>query len=148
MSYGFFCILVIVSAGNGVNLTDGLDGLATGTTLISLAAYWLIARQYSTLPNAPALSAPIMAWIGALFGFLCYNRHPAKVFMGDTGSNALGALLAGIAILTRTELVLILIAGVPVVETVSDILQVISFQLTGRGFKMAQLPPTTLSFPE
>jgi len=138
--YGLFGILVIVSAGNGVNLTDGLDGLATGTTLLSLAAYWFVARQYSTLPNAPALSAPIMAWIGALLGFLCYNRHPAKVFMGDTGSNALGALLAGIAILTKTELVLLFIAGIPVVETVSDILQVISFQLTGRRiFKMAPL---------
>jgi phospho-N-acetylmuramoyl-pentapeptide-transferase len=100
VSYGIFGILVIVSAGNGVNLTDGLDGLATGTTLISLAAYWLIARQYSTLPNAPALSAPIMAWIGALFGFLCYNRHPAKVFM-ETQDPTLGRSTRGIAILTR-----------------------------------------------
>ena len=138
--YGVFGILVIVSAGNGVNLTDGLDGLAAGTTLLSLAAYLYICRVYGTLPNAPALAAPVLAWIGALIGFLFYNRHPARVFMGDTGSNALGALLAGIAILTRTELVLLFIAGIPVVETLSDILQVASFQLTGRRiFKMAPL---------
>lgn len=138
--YGIFGILVIVSAGNGVNLTDGLDGLATGTTLLSLAAYLYICNLYSALPNAPALTVPVLAWIGALIGFFVYNRHPAKVFMGDTGSMALGALLAGIAILTKTELVLVLIAGIPVVEALSDIIQVVSFQLTGRRvFKMAPL---------
>lgn len=138
--YGLFGILVIVSSGNGVNLTDGLDGLATGTTLLSLFAFLYIAGVFGSLPGAPDLTGPILAWIGSLFGFLWYNRHPARVFMGDTGSNALGALLSGIAILTRTELVLLLIAGIPVVETVSDILQVASFQLFGRRiFKMAPL---------
>lgn len=138
--YGIFGILVIVSAGNGVNLTDGLDGLATGTTLLGLAAYLYICNVYSTLPNAPSLTASVLAWCGALIGFFVYNRHPAKVFMGDTGSMALGALLAGIAILTKTELALVFIAGIPVVEALSDIIQVISFQLTGRRvFKMAPL---------
>jgi phospho-N-acetylmuramoyl-pentapeptide-transferase len=140
MFYGLFGVLVIVSAGNAINLTDGLDGLATGTVLIALAAYYYIARQASGLLNLEGLSPSILAWAGALLGFLAYNRHPARVFMGDTGSNALGALLSGIAILTRTELVLLFLAGIPVIETVSDILQVASFQLFGkRVFKMAPL---------
>ncbi len=140
MLYGAFGVLVIVSAGNGVNLTDGLDGLATGTTLLSLFAFYYIARAYSGLSNAPELAPSTVVWIGALLGFLVYNRHPAKVFMGDTGSNALGALLSGLAIMTRTELVLLFLAGIPVIETLSDILQVASFQLFGRRiFKMAPL---------
>jgi phospho-N-acetylmuramoyl-pentapeptide-transferase len=140
MFYGLFGVLVIVSAGNGVNLTDGLDGLATGTTLVSLSAFLFIAGQFGSLAGMPRLTPAVLAWIGSLVGFLFYNRHPAKVFMGDTGSNALGALLAGLAILTRTEILLLLIAGIPVIETVSDILQVASFQLTGkRIFKMAPL---------
>jgi phospho-N-acetylmuramoyl-pentapeptide-transferase len=138
--YGLFGILVIVSAGNAVNLTDGLDGLATGTVLIGLSAYYYIAGQAGGLLNLEGVSPSILAWAGALLGFLAYNRHPAKIFMGDTGSNALGALLSGIAILTRTELVLLFLAGIPVIETMSDILQVASFQLFGRRvFKMAPL---------
>ena len=138
--YGIFVIFVVVGAGNGVNLTDGLDGLAAGTTTISLLGYLYIVKVYESLPNAPALSTPVLAWIGALLGFLYYNRHPAKVFMGDTGSNALGALLAAIAILTRTELVLVFMAGIPVIEALSDIAQVFSFQLFGkRILKMAPL---------
>ena len=140
MFYGLFGVLVIVSAGNGVNLTDGLDGLAAGTTLVSLAAFYYITRMLGTLPKEPDLGPSVLAWIGSLVGFLFYNRHPAKVFMGDTGSNALGALLAGIAILSKTELVLLFLAGIPVIETLSDILQIASFQLFGRRiFKMAPL---------
>lgn len=138
--YGLFGVLVIVSAGNAVNLTDGLDGLATGTVAIALTAYCHIATASESILGTGGLRSSILAWLGALLGFLVFNRHPARVFMGDTGSNALGALLAAIAILTRTELVLVFIAGIPVIETISDILQVASFQLFGkRVFKMAPL---------
>ena len=138
--YGAFGVLVIVSSGNAVNLTDGLDGLAAGTVLIALGAYYVIGRAAEPALGISGILAPIAAWGGALLGFLAYNRHPAKVFMGDTGSNALGALLASIAILTRTEVVLLFVAGIPVIETLSDILQVASFQLLGkRVFKMAPI---------
>ena len=138
--YGAFGVLVIVSSGNAVNLTDGLDGLAAGTVLIALGAYYVIGRAAEPALGISGILAPTAAWGGALLGFLAYNRHPAKVFMGDTGSNALGALLASIAILTRTEVVLLFVAGIPVIETLSDILQVASFQLLGkRVFKMAPI---------
>jgi len=138
--YGAFGVLVIVSSGNAVNLTDGLDGLAAGTVLIALGAYYVIGRAAEPALGISGILAPTAAWGGALLGFLAYNRHPAKVFMGDTGSNALGALLASIAILTRTEVVLLFVAGIPVIETLSDILQVASFQLLGkRIFKMAPI---------
>ena len=138
--YGVFGVLVIVSAGNAVNLTDGLDGLAAGTVLIALGAYYVIGRAAGSALGLFGICGPVAVWGGAILGFLAYNRHPAKVFMGDTGSNALGALLASIAILTRTEVVLIFIAGIPVIETLSDIVQVASFQLLGkRVFKMAPI---------
>jgi len=138
--YGLFGTTVIVGAGNAVNLTDGLDGLAAGVVAIGLSAYYLIARSGAGLLGLGGLSSSILVWIGALLGFLVYNRHPARVFMGDTGSLALGALLAGAAILTRTELVLLFVAGIPAIETVSVVLQVASFQLFGkRVFRMAPL---------
>ena len=126
-----------MSAGNGVSLTTGWMAWRPATLLILRIPVHM--QSHSACPT-PALTVPVLAWIGALIGFFVYNRHPAKVFMGDTGSMALGALLAGIAILTKTELVLVLIAGIPVVEALSDIIQVVSFQLTGRRvFKMAPL---------
>lgn len=137
--YPAFCVFLIVGMGNAVNLTDGLDGLATGVVITGLAAYYVIARNAARIVTGiDGLPALVSCAIGSLLGFLVYNRHPARVFMGDTGSLALGALLASLAIVTRTELVLVLAAVVPVIETLSVIIQVASFQLFGRRvFKMA-----------
>lgn len=137
--YPLFAIFIIVGIGNGVNLLDGLDGLAAGVVAIGLAAYAFIARQ-----GAYALGMDIsplaLSSLGAVLGFLIHNRHPAKVIMGDLGSLSLGALLTGLAITTRTELVLIFLAAMPIIENLSVILQVASFQLTGkRIFKMSPL---------
>ena len=136
MWYLLFLVVFMVGSANAVNLTDGLDGLATGTTAIAFAVYAAIAWWESQW-NVSVFS---MAMVGALVGFFVYNRHPAKVFMGDTGSLALGGSLAAVAVLTHAELWLILVGGVFVVETLSVIIQVISFQTTGkRVFKMSPL---------
>lgn len=120
-----FAMLVMVSATNAVNLTDGLDGLAAGVTLFVAVAYVFIAvflRQQDLAVFAAALA-------GGCLGFLVFNFYPARVFMGDTGSLALGAAIASLAVLTSTELLLLLIGGVYVLETLSVIAQVISFRL-------------------
>jgi phospho-N-acetylmuramoyl-pentapeptide-transferase len=127
-SYIIFSVIVLVAATNAVNLTDGLDGLASGLMVIVSLAYILIA--WMTGENQAAIFAAALA--GSCLGFLRYNYHPARVFMGDTGSLALGGGLAGLAVLTRTELVLLITGGVFVLETLSVIIQVISFRLTGR----------------
>jgi phospho-N-acetylmuramoyl-pentapeptide-transferase len=130
-------ILAITGTIHAVNLTDGLDGLATGTILPPLAV--LAAIGYELSMPGPAEAA--LLGVGACIGFLVYNRHPAKVFMGDTGSLALGALLSGIAILEGEMLLLVLIGGVFVAETLSVILQVSYFKATGgkRIFRMSPL---------
>ncbi len=126
--------LIIVGATNAVNLTDGLDGLAAGTGAIALMAYAVIAL-WSGMNDVASFG---VALCGACIGFLYFNAKPAKVFMGDTGSLALGGALAGMAILTKTELLLILIGGVFVAEALSVIIQVISFKTRGvRVFKMS-----------
>jgi len=142
--YPLFGIFVIVGTGNAMNLTDGLDGLASGVTIIGLAAYYLVALGYSRVffvsPAKNSLPSLVLSSIGGILGFLFYNYHPARVFMGDTGSLALGGLLAGLAVATRTELCLPFFAGVPLIEALSVILQVASFQLFGkRIFKMSPL---------
>ncbi len=131
-----FLALFMVGFANAVNLTDGLDGLASGTTAIAYAAYAFMAWWDSQWN----VSVFAMAMVGALLGFLVFNRHPAKLFMGDTGSLALGGGLAAVAVLTRSEIWLALIGGVFVIETLSVIIQVISFQSFGkRVFKMSPL---------
>jgi len=128
--------IIIVGASNAVNLTDGLDGLAAGTVTIVMLAYAGIAFRQDRLEVA-LLAAAIA---GACIGFLWYNSYPADIFMGDTGSLGLGAAIATIAIITKTELLLVLIAGIYVAETLSVILQVTGFKLTGkRLFRMAPL---------
>ncbi len=126
--YPLFAFLIITAASNSVNLTDGIDGLAAGTTVIAMGAFAYIAYR-SGLPEITLFCAAVA---GACLGFLVYNRHPAKLFMGDVGSLALGGAFAAVAILTKTELFLIIIGGVFVLEALSVIIQVISFQLTGR----------------
>ncbi|SHT22772.1 Phospho-N-acetylmuramoyl-pentapeptide-transferaseMurX [Mycobacteroides abscessus subsp. abscessus] len=134
--YVFFIIFWLVGFSNAVNLTDGLDGLVSGTAAIAFGAFAVLSW------NQEAYDVAIfsLAVVGAVLGFLVFNAHPAKVFMGDTGSLALGGAIATIAILTKLEILLIIIGGIFVVETLSVILQVISFKTTGkRIFRMSPL---------
>lgn len=132
----FFAVLVIVGAANAVNLTDGLDGLAAGVSLVCTLAFLLVA----VMVDKTGVAVVMAALAGGCLGFLYYNRHPARVFMGDTGSLALGGALGAAAVLTGSELFLIVIGGVYVLEALSVIIQVISFQLTGRRvFRMSPL---------
>ena len=136
--FSFLMLLVIVGKTNTVNLTDGLDGLAAGAGGIALLAYTAIAfleRQYDVAIICGAM-------VGAIVGFLWYNAHPAQVFMGDTGSLAIGGVLAAAAILTKTEMLLPIIGGIFVLEGLSVIVQYTVFRLSGRTrriFKMAPL---------
>jgi len=129
-------VLAIVGAANAVNLTDGLDGLAAGTTIPALIGVQLTAR-FSGITAGASVGDAVL---GALLGFLWFNRHPARIFMGDTGSLALGALLAGLAIQSGALLLLPLFGAVFVLEALSVIAQVVSFKTTGkRIFKMSPL---------
>ena len=149
-------ILLIAGASNAVNLTDGLDGLASGAATMVFAAYALLniwqfnqwcGRQSTQGPlcyevrDPHDLAVVAMALAGACFGFLWWNAKPAKIFLGDTGSLSLGAALAGLAICTRTELLLVIIGFLFVMETVSVMLQVGYFKSTGgkRLFKMTPI---------
>lgn len=139
MLYVAFAAFAIVAASNGVNITDGLDGLAGGTLVFAFVSFLIIALlNEPEQPNVAFLCALI---IGALLGFLWFNVHPAQVFMGDSGSLSLGATLAVIALITGQILVLPLIGLIFVIETVSVILQIGYFKLTGgrRIFRMAPL---------
>ncbi|HLR53498.1 MAG TPA: phospho-N-acetylmuramoyl-pentapeptide-transferase [Pseudogracilibacillus sp.] len=136
--YGLLIIFMLVGASNAVNLTDGLDGLLAGTASAAFGAFAFLAFYIQSEVDIITMFA--LTVVGALLGFLVFNAHPAKVFMGDTGSLALGAAIAAIAILTKTEIILIVIGGVFVIETISVILQVISFKTTGkRLFKMSPI---------
>ena len=134
--FSVLMLLVIVGATNAVNLTDGLDGLAAGAGSIALLSYTAIAfleRQYD-------LAIICGAMVGAIIGFLWYNAHPADMFMGDTGSLAIGGVLAAAAVLTKTEMLLPVIGGLFVLETLSVMIQYGFFKLTGRRvFKMAPI---------
>ncbi len=143
--------LMVSATSNGVNLTDGLDGLATGTSVMVFASYvivnfWQFGNLCPQDGNCYVVRDPLdvsivsAAAMGACFGFLWWNASPARIFMGDTGSLALGGALAGIAIVSRTELLLVLVGGLFVVVTLSVILQVAAFRMFGRRiFKMAPL---------
>lgn len=120
--------LIVISASNTVNLTDGLDGLAAGTVMIVVFAYAAIAFRQNHLE----LSLFAAAIAGACIGFLWYNAFPAEIFMGDTGSLGLGAAVAALAIMTKTELLLPLIGGIYVIEGLSVLGQIVSFKLTGK----------------
>ncbi|WAA10632.1 phospho-N-acetylmuramoyl-pentapeptide-transferase [Fervidibacillus albus] len=134
--YALFVVFWLVGFSNAVNLTDGLDGLLSGTAAIAFGAYAILAWNQGQYDVALFSSAIV----GAVLGFLVFNAHPAKVFMGDTGSLALGGAIAAISMITRLEWLLIVIGGVFVIETLSVILQVISFKLTGkRIFRMSPL---------
>lgn len=155
VNLGWFFVLfgafVVVAAGNSVNLTDGLDGLAIVPVMVAAACFGLIAylvgsatfSEYlflNPVPGTAELSVVCGALIGAGLGFLWFNAPPAQIFMGDTGSLALGGALGTIAVATKHEIVLAIIGGLFVLEAVSVIVQVVSFKLTGkRVFKMAPI---------
>ena len=149
--YILLATLVVVGSSNAVNLTDGLDGLAIGATLVASATLAILAyiagnvkaASYLLVPSVPGtgeLAVFCAAIVGASLGFLWFNAHPAEVFMGDTGSLALGAALGTVAVLIKQEILLVLVGGLFVVEAASVILQVSSYKLRGkRIFRMAPL---------
>ncbi len=149
--YPFFAVLVIVGSSNAVNLTDGLDGLAVGCTTFAAMAFVVVTyisgnAKFSeylkiiSVPGASELTVLCAALVGAGLGFLWFNAHPAQIFMGDTGSLALGGLLGTIAVIVKQEILLIIVGGIFVVEALSVIIQVTSFKMRGkRVFKMAPL---------
>jgi phospho-N-acetylmuramoyl-pentapeptide-transferase len=150
LSYGYYVLLFLVIAGtvNGANLTDGIDGLAAGTVVIMLLTFLAIAGIAWIRSGDPGQRSEVYldiatlaaALIGGTIGFLWYNAFPAEVNMGDTGSFALGGAVAGFAIVTGTEILLLLIAGIFVIEVLSLIIQVVSFKRTGRRvFLMAPI---------
>ena len=146
-----FVILVVVGASNAVNLTDGLDGLAIGPTLVVASFYTVVIYlagnanfsrylQIVYVDGAGELTVFCAALLGAGMGFLWYNAYPASVFMGDTGSLALGGALGAVAIISKHEILLVLVGGIFVIETVSVMIQVFSFRVSGkRVLKMAPL---------
>ncbi|HEY5895523.1 MAG TPA: phospho-N-acetylmuramoyl-pentapeptide-transferase [Chthoniobacterales bacterium] len=146
-----FYAAIIVGSSNAVNLTDGLDGLATGCTVTSAVAYAALAYAAGNVVTARYLQIPYnifaseltvicMALVGGGLGFLWFNCHPARVFMGDTGSLSIGGMLGVVAICCKQELLLIVVGGVFVIEALSVIIQVISFKTTGkRVFKMSPI---------
>lgn len=138
--YGVFILFLLVASSNAVNITDGLDGLAGGLSVIAFLAFGLITWNTGWLSGYEDIAIFCFILIGSLLGFLIFNVKPAKVFMGDTGSLSLGATLGTLAILTRHELLLIIIGIVFVIETLTCIIQIGYYKLTKkRLFKMAPL---------
>ena len=127
-AFGLFILLVLVGTTNAVNISDGLDGLAGGLSVVAIMAYGVIAWGSKWINGYQEIAIFAFVLCGAILGFLVFNTHPAKVFMGDTGSLALGGALATIAILTKHELSLLLIGGVFVVETLSSAIQIIAIR--------------------
>ncbi|HUF17216.1 MAG TPA: phospho-N-acetylmuramoyl-pentapeptide-transferase [Thermoanaerobaculia bacterium] len=146
-----FLMVVIVGASNAVNLTDGLDGLAIGSTLVAAATYTILTYaagnftvadylRIAWVPGSGELAVFCGAMVGASLGFLWFNAHPAQIFMGDVGSLALGGAIGCLAVMIKQEILLLFVGGLFVVEALSVIIQVISFKLTGRRvFRMAPL---------
>lgn len=128
--YGLFILFVLVASSNAVNLTDGLDGLAGGLSLIAFLTFGIISYNTGWLEGYESIALFCFALVGGLLGFLVFNVNPAKIFMGDTGSLALGATLGSIAIITRHELLLVLIGIVFVIETLTCIIQRVYYKFT------------------
>ena len=149
--YLAFAVLVMVGTSNAVNLTDGLDGLAIGPSIVSVGTFFLLCYlggnavfanylQIPHVPNVGELGVFCAALVAAGVGFLWFNTYPAQVFMGDVGALALGGALGALAVATKHEILLVILGGIFVLETVSVIVQVVSFKLTGRRvFRMAPL---------
>lgn len=138
--FGIFILLVLVGTSNAVNITDGLDGLAGGLSAIAFLAFGIISWNTGWMEGYQEVAIFCFILVGSLLGFLVFNTHPARVFMGDLGSLSLGAALATISILTRHEFSLVLIGGVFVVETLSSLIQLIAIlKFKKRIFKKAPL---------
>ena len=150
-AYILFIMVILVGASNAVNLTDGLDGLAIGATLVAATTYTLLTYaagnfriadylNIAWLPQTGELAVFCGAMVGACLGFLWFNAHPAEIFMGDVGSLALGGAIGCLAVMIKQEILLVLVGGLFVLEALSVILQVASFKITGRRiFKMSPL---------
>jgi phospho-N-acetylmuramoyl-pentapeptide-transferase len=135
--YYLLILIIVWGTANAVNFTDGLDGLLASCSVVVFTFYAIFVSLVKGQVDMAVLSVAI---VGACFGFLRYNSHPARVFMGDVGSFALGGALAALAVLTKTEFLLVIVGGLFVAEALSVIIQVLSFKLTGRRiFKMAPL---------
>jgi phospho-N-acetylmuramoyl-pentapeptide-transferase len=146
-----FIVVILVGASNAVNLTDGLDGLAIGSTLIAAVAYTVLTYaagnfriadylRIAWVPQTGELAVFCGAMVGASLGFLWFNAHPAEIFMGDVGSLALGGAIGCLAVMIKQEVLLVFVGGLFVIEALSVIIQVISFKTTGRRvFKMSPL---------
>jgi phospho-N-acetylmuramoyl-pentapeptide-transferase len=146
-----FIMIIIVGCSNAVNLTDGLDGLAIGSTLVAAVTYTVLTYaaghfriadylRIAWVPQTGELAVFCGAMVGASLGFLWFNAHPAEIFMGDVGSLALGGAIGTIAVIIKQEILLVFVGGLFVVEALSVIMQVASFKLTGRRiFKMSPL---------
>ncbi len=146
-----FMMLVMVGASNAMNLTDGLDGLVAVPTITAFGTYGILAYVVGNAKIAEYLQlAPVLgagevsvfcaSVMGAVMGFLWFNAHPAEIFMGDVGSLSLGGVLGLVALITKNEVLLVVVAGIPVIETLSVIAQVMSFKMTGkRIFRMAPI---------
>lgn len=128
--YGLFILFVLIASSNAVNITDGLDGLATGLSIIAFLTFGVLSFNTGWLDGYEDIGIFAFSLVGSLLGFLVFNSHPAKIFMGDTGSLALGATLGTYAILTRHELLLIIIGIVFVIETLSCIIQRFYYHFT------------------
>ena len=138
--YGLFILFLLVGSSNAVNITDGEDGLAGGLSAIAFLSFGIITWGTTWVEGYQEIAIFCFILVGALLGFLVYNSHPAKVFMGDTGSLGLGATLASVAILTKHELSLAVIGGVFVAETLSSFIQIIAIRkFHKKVFKMAPL---------
>ena len=127
--YGIFLLFMLVASSNAVNITDGLDGLAGGLSLMAFLALGLISWNSGAISGSEDMAVFCFILVGTLLGFLLYNTHPARVFMGDTGSLSLGATLASVAILTKHEITFIVIMGVFIFETLVCIIQTLSMVL-------------------
>ena len=139
-TFGLFILFLLVGTSNAVNITDGLDGLAGGLSAIAFFAFGLISWNAGWMEGYQEVAIFCFLLVGSLLGFLVFNSHPAKVFMGDLGSLSLGAALATIAIITRHELSLALIGGVFVIETLSSFIQIIAIRkFNKKVFKRAPL---------
>lgn len=138
--YGIFILFLLVGSSNAVNITDGEDGLAGGLCAIAFLSFGIISWGADWVKGNEEIAIFCFVLVGALLGFLVYNTHPAKVFMGDTGSLGLGATLAAVAILTKHELSLAVIGGVFIIETLSSLIQIISIRkFNKKVFKIAPL---------
>ena len=139
-TFGLLILFLLVGTSNAVNITDGEDGLASGLGAIAFLAFGLITWNTGWMEGYESVAIFCFVLVGTLLGFLIFNTHPAKVFMGDVGSMAIGSALATIAIITRHELSLAVVGGVFVVETLSSIIQIFSIRVFKKKvFKMAPL---------